>query len=92
MSNHRKIVEAGKRPTRASHPRKEPANNIAPAPVADVMFDQLRYLADHNTQGCPGDCVDCARLAQVTNALLQPFLSDGPQGTPGQMDGGQVGG
>jgi hypothetical protein len=92
MSNRRKNVEAGKRPTRTSHPRTETAHNIAAAPVADVMFDQLRYLAAHNTQGCPGDCVDCARLAQVANVLLQPFLSDSLQGTAGQMAVGLAGG
>jgi hypothetical protein len=92
MSIHRTIAEAGKRPTRASHPRTEPARNIASAPVADVMFDQLRYLATHNAQGCPGDCADCARLAQVKNSLLQPFLSEGLLGTAGQMVSGQAGG
>jgi hypothetical protein len=92
MRIHLKTAEGAKRPTRASYPSTEAARHIASAPVADVMFDQLRYLAAHNGQGCPVDCVDCARLAQVKNSLLQPFLSDSPQGTRGQMASEQAGG
>jgi hypothetical protein len=92
MSIHRKNAEAGKRRTRAGHPPTEPACHIASARVADVMFDQLQYLATHSVQGCPVDCPDCARLLQVKVALLLPFLSDIPQKAPGQMASGQAGG
>jgi hypothetical protein len=77
VSGHRRVAEAGKRPTRASHSRTEPGGRlIAPAPVVEVMRDQLQYLAAHGVRGCPCGCADCARLAQVRNLLLVPFVSD----------------
>jgi len=92
MSGHRRIAEAGKRPTRAGNSRTEPGHYIASPPVADVMLDQLKYLAAHAVRGCPCGCADCARLAQVKNLLLLPFLSDTRQDTTGQRAGGQAGG
>jgi hypothetical protein len=89
MSSLRRIGEAGKRPTRASHSRTEPGRHIASPPVADVMLDQLQWLAAHAVRGCPCGCADCARLAQVKDLLLLPFLSEGPQVTP-QRAGGPV--
>ena len=75
MSGRIRSARAGKRPSSVSQPCKEPGRSIAPAAVADVMFDQLEYLASHAVGSCPGDCVDCARLLQVKNWLLLPFLS-----------------
>ena len=93
MSGRRRIAEAVKQPTRTKNPRMEPApRDIASAAVADVMFDQLKYLAAHRVPGCPRGCADCARLAQVKTLLLLPFLSDIPQRTPGQKANGQAGG
>jgi|GEM_PF-1806564 hypothetical protein len=69
---------SGKRPTRASRPRTEPGvRYIASPPAADVLLDQLQYLAAHSVRGCPCGCADCARLARVTDLLLLPFLSEG---------------
>ena len=93
MKGHRRIAEAETRPTRAGHPRTEPGGHyIASARMADVMFEQLEYLAAHSVRGCPRRCADCARLAQVRNLLLLPFVSDIRQGTPGQKASGQAGG
>jgi hypothetical protein len=92
MSRRRRIAEALKRPTRTRNPRTETAaRDIASAAVADVMFDQLQYLSAHRVSGCPRGCADCARLAQVKTLLLQPFLSDIRQRTPGQTASGQAG-
>ncbi len=53
-----------------------------PAPLADVMFEQLEYLVDHASANCPPGCSECARLAQVEKWLLRPFgenvLPDAP--------------
>jgi hypothetical protein len=88
MSANRRISQARKRPTHASHPHTEPGGRyIAPAPVSDVMFEQLQYLAAHSSvQGCPCGCEDCARLTQVAQLLLLPFLCDMRQGMPSQAD------
>ena len=51
---------------------------VAPAPLADVLFDQLEHLVDHVREGCPQTCRDCARLRQVQQLLLAPFESKGP--------------
>ncbi len=48
---------------------------LDPAPLADVMFDQLDYLLAHNGRDCSPDCGDCSRLQQVKNWLLLPFRS-----------------
>jgi hypothetical protein len=79
MSGHRPMAEAEKRPERARRRRTEPGGYIASAAVADAMFDQLEHLTSHSVRGCPGDCADCARLAQVKNLLLLPFLSEIPE-------------
>jgi|GEM_PF-4014402 hypothetical protein len=81
MSGRIRSARAGKRPSSVSQPGTEPVRSIAPAAVADVMFDQLEYLASHAVGNCPRDCADCARLGRVKTLLLLPFLS-GP-GMPG---------
>jgi hypothetical protein len=48
---------------------------IEPAPVLDVMFDQLECLVAHAHGACSPGCPDCARLEQVQNVLLAPFRS-----------------
>jgi hypothetical protein len=47
---------------------------IDPAPVLDIMIEQLHFLAEHVSEGCHPDCMDCTRIAQVRNWLLLPFL------------------
>jgi len=48
---------------------------VAPAPLIDVMFEQLEYLATHlaNATDCPSPCPVCARLDLVSRFLLTPF-------------------
>jgi hypothetical protein len=48
---------------------------IEPAPLVDVLFDQLEYLVSHASRGCPPGCPDCSRLEQVEKLLLIPFDS-----------------
>jgi len=54
---------------------------IDPAPLTDVMLDQLRYLLRHKGPGCPADCTDCERLAGVQSWLLLPFRITATQGS-----------
>jgi hypothetical protein len=51
------------------------ASFIEPAPLIDVLFDQLEYLVSHAEQECPPQCPDCKRLEQVKRLLLVPFSS-----------------
>ena len=44
-----------------------------PAPLLDVMMEQIEYLAGHVAETCPAACADCARLEQVKRWLLAPF-------------------
>jgi hypothetical protein len=44
-----------------------------PAPLLDVMMEQIEYLAGHGAEACPAGCADCARLEQVKRWLLAPF-------------------
>lgn len=46
---------------------------LAPAPLTDVMLEQLRYLLSHKSPGCTPDCADCARLQGAESWLLLPF-------------------
>jgi hypothetical protein len=48
---------------------------IEPAPLIDVLFDQLEYLVSHVGQECPRGCPDCDRLGQIKKLLLVPFQS-----------------
>jgi len=48
---------------------------VAAAPLIDVMFEQLEYLATHlvSATDCPSPCPVCARLDLVSRFLLTPF-------------------
>ena len=48
---------------------------MAPAPLIDVLFDQLEYLVSHTGGECPVECPDCKRFEQVKKLLLVPFAS-----------------
>jgi hypothetical protein len=48
---------------------------IEPAPVVDVMFDQLEHLVAHSSHGCDPQCPECTRLEQVARLLLAPFAT-----------------
>ena len=47
--------------------------DVEPAPLVDVMFDQMEYLLSHGSRHCPPACEDCARLVEVRKVLLRPF-------------------
>jgi hypothetical protein len=53
---------------------------VDPAPLMDVMLDQMRYLLSHKSPSCPPDCTDCERLAGIEGWLLLPFRTTAPQG------------
>ena len=75
MSGHRRIRKTANGPSPAGPPGTERGVRcIAPAPVVDAMIDQLKYLAAHAVGSCPPGCADCARLTQVKDLLLLPFL------------------
>jgi len=46
---------------------------VRPAPLLNVMMEQIEYLAGHAVEACPAGCADCARLEQVKRWLLAPF-------------------
>jgi hypothetical protein len=48
-----------------------------PAPLLDILVEQIEYLAAHVSHACPPDCAECIRLSQVTNWLLLPFRPNG---------------
>jgi hypothetical protein len=54
---------------------------IEPAPLADVLLDQLRYLLRHKSTACAADCADCERLAGAQSWLLLPFRATATQGS-----------
>ena len=54
----------------AAHSRAE---YIDPAPVGDVLQEQLEYLIAHSAGSCAPGCEDCVRLQQVQGWLLMPF-------------------
>jgi hypothetical protein len=58
-------------PESPAAPELEPA--VRPAPLLEIMMEQIEYLAGHGAEACPAGCADCARLAQVKRWLLAPF-------------------
>ena len=46
---------------------------VEPAPLMDVMIDQLEYLVAHKSAECPPNCLACERLEQVEGWLMLPF-------------------
>ncbi|HUI80578.1 MAG TPA: hypothetical protein VLY24_21785 [Bryobacteraceae bacterium] len=53
---------------------------VEPAPVVEVLLDQLRYLLSHKGASCAADCADCERLAGAQSWLLLPFRATATQG------------
>lgn len=53
----------------------ESVRHFGPAPVMDVMVEQLEYLFTHSRGTCASNCVECSRMVQVQRYLLQPFRS-----------------
>jgi hypothetical protein len=54
------------------HPEKHGCY-INPAPVLDIMVEQLHFLAEHVSEECSPDCPECTRITHVRNWLLLPF-------------------
>jgi len=50
---------------------------VSPTELAAVLYDQLDYLLGHSHDGIEegSSCPDCARLAEVCDALIRPFMS-----------------
>jgi hypothetical protein len=46
---------------------------LPPAPLFDILYEQLEYLTEHVSHTCTPGCPDCVRLIQVSNWLLLPF-------------------
>jgi hypothetical protein len=70
------MTELMKLPNPPAHPSAGNGSNcIEPAPVVDVMFDQLDYLVAHSRHGCAPGCPDCTRLELVASVLLAPFAT-----------------
>ena len=59
--------------TLAAAPEPNLPREFTPAPLLDILFEQLDYLTVHVSDHCPEGCSDCVRLSQVTNWLLLPF-------------------
>jgi hypothetical protein len=63
---------------------------VDPAPMDDVMFDQLEYLLTHQRGACRARCQDCLRLRHVERWLLRPFRGNTygqtPAGNPAQRN------
>lgn len=49
------------------------ADYFQPAPLAEILSEQLDYLIAHTSESCPPGCGECARLQQVQGWLLLPF-------------------
>ena len=49
------------------------AHYVDPAPLMDVMLDQLEYLVAHKSAECRPGCPACERLEQVEGWLMLPF-------------------
>jgi hypothetical protein len=74
MSRDRSMSETGTQSSAANPAGSgRPADFIQPAPLGDILFEQLEYLVAHATQACAPGCSDCARLQQVKSWLLLPF-------------------
>jgi len=56
-----------------SAPAGRRADYIEPAPVGDILHEQLDYLIAHSADSCAPGCEDCVRLQQVQGWLLMPF-------------------
>ena len=54
---------------------------VEPAPMMDVMLEQLRYLLSHKSPHCHVECPDCARLSGAQSWLLLPFRATATRGS-----------
>ena len=59
-------------PFHSEHGGTDGCDYLMPAPPVEVMREQFDYLVHHGGD-CRPDCVDCARLGEITRSLLRPF-------------------
>jgi hypothetical protein len=46
---------------------------MEPAPLSEILQEQLEYLIAHSAHPCTPGCADCARFQRVVFELLLPF-------------------
>jgi len=68
-------------PSPPDNPSETRKSFTEPAPLIDVLFDQLEYLVSHMDHQCPPGCPDCSRLEQIVKLLLLPFGAPKPPET-----------
>ena len=73
MDWERSISDAAGQRSATSPAEARNPNSSGPAPIAEVLFDQLEYLVSHTAERCSENCPDCRRLQMVTDWLLLPF-------------------
>lgn len=68
------LSEAGNQVSTASEASAGSSTRcIEPAPLMEVLFEQLEYLTTHSSEPCVPGCMDCTRLDHVKAWLLAPF-------------------
>jgi len=72
MSRDRSVVGASPLAAGAEMESRR-AEYINPAPVAEILHEQLDYLIEHARRSCAPGCEECVRLQQVQGWLLIPF-------------------
>ena len=72
MSRDRSNIGAQPSVVKGSRPSRR-ADYIEPAPVGEILHEQLDYLIAHSAGSCAPGCEDCVRLQQVQGWLLMPF-------------------
>jgi hypothetical protein len=73
MDWERKISEAAETQPATGAADAGHSRPAGPAPLTDVLFDQLEYLVGHAAGNCSEDCRDCRRLQMASDWLLLPF-------------------
>jgi hypothetical protein len=74
MSRDRSTPDTGTQSS--ASPETDPgrhADYVEPAPLGDILHEQLDYLVAHAAESCAPGCAECARLQQVQGWLLLPF-------------------
>jgi len=72
MSRDRSSIGVQSTATRAAAAVHHP-DYIEPAPVSEILHEQLDYLLAHSSRSCAPGCEECVRLQQVQGWLLMPF-------------------
>ena len=75
MSDDRAIPGTGRVASPAMNSGRH-AGHLEPAPLDEILHEQLDYLIAHAAQSCAPGCPDCARFQQVQYGLLLPFRAN----------------